>query len=83
LGLWGAHHKLCVPWFGNGAHEHMTFMCKNFKLMKKQFLHDFHYPIMGYKVYNTYNFFFNVKMDETHTNKWNYIILGNEMTEDQ
>jgi hypothetical protein len=34
--FWGAHHKLCVPWFGNGAHEeHMTFMCKNFKLIKK------------------------------------------------
>ncbi len=43
--------------FGNGAHEHMTFMCKNFKLMKKQILHDFHCPIMGYKVYDTHKSF--------------------------
>jgi hypothetical protein len=27
--------NFCVPWFGNGAHEHMTFMCKNFQLTKK------------------------------------------------
>ncbi len=35
--------------------RHMTSICKNYKPMKEQFLHDFHYQIVRWKVYNDSN----------------------------